>query len=105
MSFERNDGWAYSSHISLSLLFAIFPFCIFSLALAGQISAQLNTNDVVEFVFGNWPDQISEPLRREAVAVLSSSNSRNLTLGALFAVFFASNGVDAVRRSMANAYA
>jgi membrane protein len=102
--FDRNDGWAHSSHIALSLLLAIFPFCIFSLSLAGQLSTDLNTNDIVEFILGAWPDLVSAPIEREIDAVLASSDTAKLTASALLAIFFASNGVDAIRTSITDAY-
>jgi membrane protein len=102
--FDANDGWAHSSHIALSLLMALFPFCIFSLTLAGQLSAGLNTGDLVELVFGAWPEQVSEPIEREIVAVLAASDTTNLTLSGLLTIFFASNGVDAIRAAITDAY-
>jgi len=102
--FDANDGWAHSSHIALSLLMAIFPFCIFSLTLAGQLSAGLNTGDLVELVLGTWPEQVSEPIEREIVAVLAASDTTKLTLSGLLTIFFASNGVDAIRAAITDAY-
>lgn len=102
--FDNNDGWAHSSHIALSLLLALFPFCIFSLFLASQLSAGLNTEVLIEFVFGTWPDQIAEPIVREIGNVLAASGSQNLTFSALLAIFFASNGVDAIRTAITEAY-
>jgi len=102
--FDANDGWAHSSHIALSLLMALFPFCIFSLSLAGQLSAGLNSSDLIEFVLGVWPDQISAPIEREIVAVLTSSDTAKLTVSGLLAIYFASNGVDAIRSAITDAY-
>jgi membrane protein len=104
LQFDRNDGWAHSSHIALSLLMAIFPFCIFSLTLAGQLSADLNSSDLVAFIFGTWPDEIAEPIEREIAAVLDSSDTTKMTLSGMLAIFFASNGVDSVRAAVTGAY-
>lgn len=104
VQFNKNNGWANSSHIALSLLLALFPFCVFSLALAGQLSADLHTSDLVEFIFGTWPDHISKPIEREIAAVLASSDNTKLTVSALLAIFFASNGVDAIRAAITDAY-
>ncbi|MGA9409191.1 MAG: YihY/virulence factor BrkB family protein [Roseobacter sp.] len=102
--FEKNDGWAHSSHIALSLLIAIFPFCIFSLSLAVQLSSDVSKSDLVEFVFGTWPEPLSEPIEREISAVLETSGAAKLTVSSLLVVFFASNGVDAIRTSITAAY-
>ncbi len=104
VQFNQNNGWANSSHIALSLLLALFPFCIFSLSLAGQLSTNLNISDLVEFIFGAWPNHISEPIEREIAAVLNSSDTTKLTVSAVLAIFFASNGVDAIRAAITDAY-
>ena len=102
--FEKNDGWAHSSHIALSLLMALFPFCLFSLSLAVQLSSDVSTSDLVEFVFGTWPEPLSEPIEREISAVLEASGTAKLTVGSVLAIFFASNGVEAIRTSITVAY-
>lgn len=102
--FNENDGWAHSSHIAMSMLLALFPFCIFSLSLAGVLSSELNAADLVDFIFGTWPDAVAEPIEREIAAVLVDSTTKSITLGALFAIFFASNGVDAIRMAIIGAY-
>ena len=83
---------------------ALFPFCIFSLSLAVQLTSDVSTSVLVEFVFGTWPDQLSEPIEREVSAVLETSGSAKLTVSSLLVVFFASNGVDAIRTSITAAY-
>lgn len=100
----QNDGWAHSSHIAMSLLLALFPFSIFSLSLAGQLSAQIDLEDLTEFILGAWPDAFSEPIEREILAVLDASDTTKLTVSALLSVFFASNGVDAIRSAVTGAY-
>lgn len=102
--FDKNNGWADSSHIALSLLMALFPFCIFSLAVAVQLSSDISQSDLVEFVLGAWPDQLSEPIGHEIRAVLQTSGSASLTTSAVLAVIFASHGVDAIRTSITSAY-
>lgn len=102
--FEQNDGWVHSSHVALSLLLALFPFCIFSLSLAVEFSTGLEERDLITFVLGAWPEAISEPIVREIEAVLSSRGSGSLTLSAFLALFFASNGVDAFRTAITDAY-
>jgi len=102
--FDQNDGWVHSSHVALSLLLALFPFCIFSLSLAVEFSTGLEERDLITFVLGAWPEAISEPIVREIEAVLASRGSGSLTFSALLALFFASNGVDAFRTAITDAY-
>ncbi len=92
-----------SSHLALSFLFAIFPFCLFALSLAGVLSPESHVDDVVNFAIGAWPDAIAGSIESELRAVLQSGSS-TLTFGALLAIFFASNGVQAIRLVITEAY-
>lgn len=102
--FDTDNGWSKASHVALSMMLALFPFCIFVLSLAGQFSAELRVADLIDFVYGSWPEEIAEPITREVEAVLHQSGAGTMTFGALLAVFFASNGIDAVRVVVTDAY-
>lgn len=102
--FDTEYGWSRASHVALSMMLALFPFCIFSLSLAGMVSADLEIEALTEFVFGAWPDAVAQPVVAEMEAVLADSNLRTLTFGGALAVFFASNGVEAVRLAITAAY-
>lgn len=102
--FNRKEGWAMSSHIAMSMMLALFPFILFIVALAGFLSQDVDTNDLVELVFGAWPDAVAGPIIAEVQAVIATSNSQLMTLGGVLAIYFASNGVDAVRVAMTRAY-
>ncbi|PYG28008.1 YihY/virulence factor BrkB family protein [Pelagimonas varians] len=102
--FDDKKGWQRSSHIALSMMFALFPFCIFVLALAGVSSSGLDSQKVINLVFGAWPDVFAAPIVKELSAVLHQSDGKTLTFSGLLAVFFASNGVDAIRVSITDAY-
>lgn len=102
--FNRKGGWILSSHIAMSMMLALFPFLLFVVALAGTLSQDVDVDDLVEVVFGAWPDEVAGPIKSEMHAVLTGASSRLMTLGGLLAIYFASNGVDAVRVAMTRAY-
>ncbi|WP_299355758.1 YihY/virulence factor BrkB family protein [uncultured Shimia sp.] len=108
--FSRKGGLVFSSHVALSMMLAIFPFCIVVLALAGMLSeaglqaSGSDLNDLLDVVFGSWPDAIADPIENEVRAVLETSGGGTLTLGALLTILFASNGFDAVRQAISAAY-
>ena len=101
--FSRKNGFVRSSHLTLSFVFALFPFCLFALSLAGVLSPTSQVDDIVEFAVGAWPDAIAGPIANELRAVLQAGSS-TLTLGAVLAIVFASNGVDAIRVVITDAY-
>ncbi len=93
-----------SSHVALSLMIAIFPFLIFATSLAGFLGNAEQTAGMVDLVFEYWPDHIAEPIIREMDVVLNRHNLGFLTVGIVLALFFASNGIEAVRVALNRAY-
>ena len=102
--FNNKNGFVMSSHVAMSLMLALFPFVLFTVALAGSLSQGYVTDELIELVFGAWPKDVAGPIVAELRAVLQESGSGVITLGGLLAIFFASNGVLAVRAAMNQAY-
>lgn len=102
--FNNKGGWVMSSHVAMSIMMAVFPFVLFVVALAGSLSREVPVDDLISLVFGSWPKEVADPIVTELRAVLASSNSRLMTVGGVLAIYFASNGVDAVRVAMTRAY-
>ncbi|MEP2533142.1 YihY/virulence factor BrkB family protein [Shimia sp.] len=101
--FGDKGGFVRASHMSLSIMLAVFPFCIFALSLAGMLSAETDVDDLINFVLGSWPETISSPIEQELRAVLQYGGG-TVTLGAILSIVFASNGVDAIRLVITSAY-
>ena len=93
-----------ASHITLSLMMAVFPFLIFTTSLAGFLGEEGVANDIVDLIFDYWPKEIAEPLTQEIAVVLGHESTGFLTLGIGLALFFASNGIEAVRIGLNRAY-
>lgn len=102
--FNSDDGWAIASHLAVSAIMALFPFLIFAASLASFLGAEAFADTAVHLVFDTWPREVAEPLAQEVVNVLSVRRGDILTFGVLFAAFFASNGVEALRLSLNRAY-
>jgi membrane protein len=103
--FLDGDGWAIASHIALSALMAMFPFFIVLTSLAGAFfgSGEL-ADEVAGLLLATWPEQVARPIAREIHSVLTVSHTGALTLGAAFAVFFASSGIESLRIGLNRAY-
>ncbi len=104
LHFNESDGWAMASHVALSLMIAVFPFLIFAVSLASFLGTDTLSGHIVDLVFEYWPDAIAEPVVNEIEAVVTTANARFLTVGIALAIFFASNGVEAVRIALNRAY-
>jgi membrane protein len=102
--FNRDDGWAIASHIALSILMAVFPFLIVVTALAGFIGSANLADEVARLMFAAWPQQVARPIASEIHNVLTTTRGGVLTLGAVFAVYFASSGVESLRIGLNRAY-
>jgi membrane protein len=102
--FNRDDGWAIASHISLSVLMAMFPFLIVVTALAGFIGSANLADEVARLIFAAWPRQVASPLASETHNVLTTTRGGVLTFGAVFAVYFASSGIESLRIGLNRAY-
>ncbi|MBO6724207.1 MAG: YihY/virulence factor BrkB family protein [Rhizobiaceae bacterium] len=102
--FSDDDGWSMASHLAITALMALFPFLIFSTALASFLGAKAFEDTAVHIVFDTWPEQIAEPIAREVVNVLTVQRGDFLTVGVIVAAFFASNGIEALRVSLNRAY-
>jgi membrane protein len=105
-TFLADDGWAIASHIALSTLMALFPFLIVLTSLAGFFFGSKELADQAASLFLQiWPRQVADSLSSEVHDVLVNTRGDILTIGAMLAVYFASNGVEALRVALNRAYA
>ena len=103
--FLADDGWAIASHIALSTLMALFPFLIVVTALAGFFfgSRQL-ADEAAKLLLEAWPQAVAAPIASDIARVLTTTRGDVLTFGVLFALYFASSGVESLRVGLNRAY-
>lgn len=103
--FLADDGWAIASHIALSTLMAMFPFLIVVTALAGFFfgSKQL-ADEAARILLEAWPKEVAGPIALDVTGVLTNVRGDVLTFGVLFAIYFASSGVESLRIGLNRAY-
>ncbi|MBI2715044.1 MAG: YihY/virulence factor BrkB family protein [Rhizobiales bacterium] len=103
--FLADDGWAIASHIALSSLMALFPFLIVVTALAGFFfgSRQL-ADEAARILLEAWPQEVAGPIALDIAGVLTDTRTGVLTLGIVFALYFASSGVESLRIGLNRAY-
>jgi membrane protein len=103
--FLADDGWAIASHIALSSLMAMFPFLIVVTALAGFFSASKQLADeAARILLEAWPREVAGPIALDIAGVLTDTRTGVLTLGVVFALYFASSGVESLRIGLNRAY-
>ncbi|MCX2725193.1 YihY/virulence factor BrkB family protein [Roseibium salinum] len=102
--FNRDDGYAMASHVALSGLLAIFPLLIFIASLGAFFGMTEAADTVSELIFQSWPSSVAAPVAREVQKVLTVPRGDVLTFGAVAALWFSSNGVEALRTALNRAY-
>jgi membrane protein len=103
--FLAHDGWAIASHIALSTLMAMFPFLIVVTALAGFFFGSKELADEsARVLLEAWPREVAGPIAFDVTDVLTKTRGDVLTFGLLFALYFASSGVDGLRIGLNRAY-
>jgi membrane protein len=100
-----DDGWAIASHIALSTLMAMFPFLIVLTSLAGFFGSKELADEAAALLLQTWPKQVAATLSGQIHDVLTTTRTDALTIGAVLSVYFASNGVEALRVALNRAYA
>lgn len=102
--FVADDGWAIASHIALSLLMSLFPFLIFLTALAGFLGRGNLADEATTLLLETWPRQVADPIAQQIRAVIDNSHRGILTFGVVFAIYFSSNAVEALRIALNRSY-
>ena len=103
-TFLADDGWAIASHIALSTLMALFPFLIVLASLAGFFGSKELADQAAGLLLQVWPKQVADSLSGQIHDVMTTTRGDILTIGAVLAVYFASNGVEALRVALNRAY-
>jgi membrane protein len=103
--FNGDDGWAIASHIALSTLMALFPFLIVVTALAAFFLGSKDLADeAAKLLLEAWPKEVAGPIALDITSVLTTTRGDVLTFGVLFALYFASSGVESLRVGLNRAY-
>jgi len=102
--FNADDGWAIASHIALSVLMSMFPFLILVTALAGFLGSENLASEVATLIVAAWPPEVSGGIGGEIHKVLTTARGDILTIGAVFAVYFSSSGIESLRIGLNRAY-
>jgi membrane protein len=104
LHFSDGDGFAIASHIALSTLMSLFPFLLVVASLAAVIGSKGLADEAGLLLLDAWPREVAAPIAGEIERVASMPQGGALTFGALFAVYFASSGLESLRIGMNRAY-
>src|ERR1700751_2985995 len=83
---------------------SMFPFLILVTALAGFLGSQNLATEVANLIVAAWPPEVSGGIAGEIHKVLTTARGDILTIGAVFAVYFSSAGIESLRIGLNRAY-
>jgi len=100
----RHDGIMLASAIAFSLIFAVFPFILFLIALAGAIGGHELADYLTREAFQVMPEHMVRTIEPEVRRVLAGRNGSLITIGLLVTLVSITGAVEAVREALNKAY-
>jgi membrane protein len=100
----KDEGLELSGYIAFTAFFSLFPFVIFLAALAGFLGDPETADAFIEAMFEFMPDDVAETLAPAVREVMGARQGGLLTVGILTTLWFASNGIEALRTGLNRAY-
>jgi membrane protein len=99
-----DEGLELSGYLAFMALLALFPFLIFLSSLASILGGVVTGERFVAFMLEFAPGSVSATLGPAIGQIFSSRQGGTLTFSALFMLWTASNGVEAMRAALNRAY-
>ena len=100
----KDEGLELSGYIAFTAFFSLFPFLIFLAALAGFLGDRETADEFNAAMFEFMPPDVAETLAPAVREVIGSRQGGLLTIGILTTLWFASNGIEALRTGLNRAY-
>jgi membrane protein len=106
--YNKDDVPGLSAELAYHFIFALFPFAIFLAALAGFVGHLFGSDQLFDQImaslYGALPAASAESLSKPLSEVLQAQRAGALSIGALLALWSASNGVGTVMKAFNRAY-
>lgn len=103
--FEQDHGWVLAGHIAYMGLFALFPFLIFLLALAGFLGQGEAADTSIELALELLPPDVASALQPAITEVRNAPHAGLMTFGILVTLWASSSGLESLRHALNLAYA
>jgi membrane protein len=102
--YWADDGDALAGYVAYVSFLSLFPFAIFAVALAGEILTPGDIERAVAGLFQIVPEHIARTIEPVVRGVAIENGRTLVTFSALFALYTASNAVEALRTAFDRAY-
>lgn len=98
------DGLVVAGYVAFAALFALFPFLIVLLSIAGILGQSEAAQASIELGLELVPPEVAAVLRPVIAEILGGAPRGLLGLGIVVSLWFASSGMEAVRHVLDRAY-
>ena len=102
--FERDNAFVVAGYIAYMGMFAIFPFLIFLLALAGFFGQWQAAATSVDLGLQLLPPDVAKALQPAIGEVRDTPHAGLITFSILVTLWVSSSGLEALRHALNNAY-
>lgn len=99
-----DEGLELSGYIAFTAFLSLFPFLIFLAALAGFLGDRETADHFIRAMFEFMPQDVAETLAPAVREVVGVRERGLLTFSILATLWFASNGIEALRAGLNRAY-
>lgn len=100
--FSEDEITSLSAQLSYFFLLSLFPLLIFLVALAAYLP--IDYQEIIDMISAYLPNEVVEMINSNLDQVLAESGGGLLSIGILGTVWSASNGINAIMRSLNKAY-
>ena len=98
------DGLVVAGYVAFTAIFALFPFMMMLVSVAGFLGHGEAAAEVIELGLEIVPPEVAGVLRPAIEDVKRSASSGAVTFGLVLTLWFASSGLEAVRHVLDRAY-
>lgn len=102
--FQDDQGSVLAGYLAYAGMLSLLPFLVFATALAGFVVGPENSEAALEVLFDGVPEHVARTLEPVVLEVLAHRRGSVLTLSALGSIWAASNGIEALRVGLDEAY-
>jgi membrane protein len=100
----EGDALVVAGYLAFTAIFALFPFLIFLLAVAGFIGQTAAAQALIELAFELTPPEVVATLEPAVRQIRDGATPGLLTLGFAAALWVASSGLEGMRHALDRAY-
>ncbi len=104
VDFFTGDSPIHAGYVAFATLFAVFPFLIFLVTLAGLLGQTQAVRGTIELALELIPPEVAAVLRPAVEEVIRQASAGVLTVSALVSVWFASSGLESLRHALNHAH-